>query len=528
MQEEQSYRVSKEIRETVIFAPQNLVMDPPFTKVDLITCRNLLIYLETDLQHKILSLFHYSLNPGGILMLGSSESTRTSTDLFAPFPGKSRFYSRQEVTQKMDLVEFPRAFLHDRTTTGALAALTSLPVPHSAASLEALTNALLLRFTPAAVLSTRKGDIVYISGKTGKYLEPATGKANLNIISMAREGLAGTLNAAFSKVVRQKSTIILNNITVGTNGGTQAVEVTLQYLSEPAALHGMVLIVFADIVTPSIVKTLGKAARTSKRNVELTLLTQELQQSRDELQTTREEMQSSQEELKSTNEELQSTNEELQSANEELTTSKEEMQSMNEEMQTVNHELVAKVTELEQTSDDMKNLLNSTDIATLFLDAKLRVRRFTTQITSIIKLIPGDTGRPITDLVTTFDYPQMTKDVREVLRTLLYRECQVSCHDGRWLTVCIMPYRTQNDRIDGVVITFTDVTKFKELESTLRETLLTLQNRFSDQTVELNTAKTLEMVLNNAQTILEQRFSTQTEELKKSRAELKLEKRKQP
>ena len=235
-------------------------------------------------------------------------------------------------------------------------------------------------------------------------------------------------------------------------------------------------------------------------------------------------MQSSQEELKSTNEELQSTNEELQSINEELTTSQQEMQSMNEEMQMVNHELVARLTELERASDDMKNLLNSTDIATLFLDAQLKVRRFTTQTASIIKLIPGDVGRPVTDLTTELDYPQMADAAREVLRSLVSNQRDVTTRNGRWFTVHIMPYRTQSNRIDGVVVTFTDITVSKALEATLRKTLSVLQGRFAGQAAQLDTAHALELVLNQAQAILEQRFTAQTAELKQSQADLKTEK----
>jgi two-component system CheB/CheR fusion protein len=254
---------------------------------------------------------------------------------------------------------------------------------------------------------------------------------------------------------------------------------------------------------------------------------QELQRTREELQTTREEMQTSQEELKSANEELQSTNEELQSTNEELTTSKEEMQSMNEELQTVNHELLAKVDELSRASDDMKNLLNSTDIATLFLDGELRVRRFTMRTTSIIKLIPGDVGRPITDLVTELHYPALAEDARDVLRTLVFHECQVTARDGRWFTVRIMPYRTQDNRIDGVVITFADIAVAKTLEATLREALSALQSRFTSQTTELEAARTLEELLRKAHAVLEKRFTDQAAELRLTQTDLQMEKGKE-
>lgn len=511
VQEERGYRVASEIREMVTFAPHNLVMDPPFTKLDLLTCRNLLIYLEAELQKRLLPLFHYSLNPGGILMLGSSETIGDAAALFVQLPGRTRLYRRRDKDMRAALVEFPPTFVRHHARTD-LAAVPALPAqtPLSAPSLKMLSDALLLQhYSPAAVLTNDKGDIVYVSGKTGKYLEPAAGKANLNVFAMAREGLSGALSAAFAQAVRNNATVPLKAVPVGTDGGTQFVDVTVHPLPEPSTGLGMVLVVFADVPAAAAAKTSGRSGRSPEGQLRLAAVADELKQCRDELQITREEMQSSQEELKSANEELQSTNEELQSTNEELTTSKEEMQSMNEELQTVNHELQAKVDELSQASDDMKNLFNSTDIATLFLDDELKVRRFTTQTASIIKLIPGDAGRPITDLVTELDYPALAGDVREVLRSLVFHERQVPTRDGRWFTVRIMPYRTQDNRIDGVVITFIDISVARAQEETLRETLSALQSRFAEQSGELDQARTLELVLKKAQAILEQRLAGQ-------------------
>ena len=518
IQEERGYRVNKEIREMVIFAPQNLVMDPPFTKLELVTCRNLLIYLEADLQRKILPLFHYSLNPGGFLALGSAESLGPDTDLFSPLLGKNRIFRREEAPLRPHPAELPAVFTSPRFARPAVLASTL----QSAPNLQTLADTLLLQhYSPSAVLTTEKGDILYFSGKTGKYLEPAAGKANLNLFAMTRHGLGAALSAAFDKAVRHKTKVVLNTVPVGTNGGTQCVDVTVQSLTELEGLNGMVLIVFADVATPPISKSSHKGEPATGHNARQTALVHEVQQareelriSREEMQSTREEMQTSQEELKSTNEELQSTNEELQSTNEELTTSKEEMQSMNEELQTVNHELQAKVDELSRASDDMKNLLNSTDIATLFLDDQLKVRRFTNQTASIIKLIPGDAGRPITDLVSELDYPGLADDAREVLRSLVFHERQVAARNGHWFTVRIMPYRTQENRIDGVVITFTDFTPAKALETTLRETLAVLQRRLQDQSGEPEAARTLAGVLQQAQAVLEKRLGNLPPELR--------------
>jgi two-component system CheB/CheR fusion protein len=467
IQDEHGYRVGKEIRETVVFAPQNVIMDPPFTKLDLLICRNLLIYLDQGIQKKLIPLFHYSLNPGGVLFLGSAVTIGAFNGLFAPLAGKTRLYRRLDSALPAEPVEFPSSFFPDLPHAATVQPQARMPVPN----LQTLADQLLLqRFSPAAVLTNDKGDILYISGRTGKYLEPAAGKANLNIFAMAREGLRYELNNAFQKALRQKTAARLKGVKVGTNGGVQAVDITVQLISEPAALQGMVMIVFTEVATPPETKAARKTPRTSARSDSLAALERDLQQAREEVQTCREQMQTSQEELKSTNEELQSTNEELQSANEELTTSKEEMQSLNEELRTVNHELQTKVDELSQANNDMKNLLDSTDIATLFLDDALNVRRFTPRTTSIIKLIAGDAGRPITDITSDLDYPGLAADAREVLRSLVFIEKQVASRDERWFLARIMPYRTLENRIDGVVITFSNITAAKTLETQLRQT----------------------------------------------------------
>jgi two-component system CheB/CheR fusion protein len=462
--EGRGYRVRKEIREMVIFAPQNLIMDPPFTKLDLLCCRNLLIYLSPEVQKKLMPLFHYSLTPGGVLLLGSAETVGSGSDLFAPVSGKSRIFRRTESPVRADPVAFPPSFSAGPPVSPEARA-TSKPV----ASLQSLADQLVLqRYAPPAVLVNDKGDICYVSGRTGKYLEPAAGKANWNIFVMLRDSLRFELSAAFQKALRLKECVVIHGLKVGTNGGAQCVDVSIQRLDEPGPLHGLVMIVFTDVATPVAAKAVGRAARAVVRNARVTELEQELQQVRVEARTVHEEMQTSQEEFRSANEELQSTNEELQSTNEELMTSKEEMQSLNEELQTVNSELQTKVDELSRASNDMKNLLDSTDIATLFLDNDLNVRRFTPQATNIIKLIPADAGRPITDLASDLHYPELAADAREVLRKLASVEKPIGARDGRWFTVRIMPYRTLDDRIDGVVITFADITSAKTLEASLR------------------------------------------------------------
>ena len=481
--EERGYRVVKEIREMVIFAPQNLIMDPPFTKLDILSCRNLLIYLTPEVQKKLIPLFHYSLAPGGILFQGSAETIGDFTELFAPLSAKSRIFRRVESALRPEQIVFPSSF-----SAGPLTASEAPPAAKQPASLQSLAEQMVLQFyAPPAVLTNDVGDIFYFSGRTGKYLEPAAGKANWNLFAMAREGMRHELADAFKEAMRKKEGVMLRGLTLGSNGGTHRVDVTVRRLDEPGPLQGSMIIVFADVAAPATT-----AAKPRAPSLRLAELEQELLRVRGESRATHEEMQTSQEELRSANEELQSTNEELQSTNEELTTSKEEMQSMNEELQTVNGELQAKVDQLSQASNDMKNLLDSTDIATLFLDKDLNVRRFTPQATKIIKLIATDTGRPITDLVSELSYPELAEDAREVLRKLAVVEKSIGAHDGRWFTVRIMPYRTLDDRIDGVVITFANITVAKTLETKLREKHSNLEKHVAEQSTRQARARRTE------------------------------------
>ncbi|HZP59678.1 MAG TPA: chemotaxis protein CheB [Opitutaceae bacterium] len=465
VKEEGGYRVNKQIRSMVVFAPQNLIMDPPFIKLDILCCRNLLIYLTPELQKKLFPLFHHSLNPRGVLFLGSAESIGDSAHLFTSLAPKERIFLRKESALPDNQLDFPAVFVPFPANEP-----DSPPASRrSAPSLQALADQLLqARFAPPAVLVNNQGDILYVSGRTGKYLEPAAGKANWNIIAMAREWLRYDLANALQKVHREKDTVTVRGIKIGIDADGKSVDLMVQALEEPKELFGLVLVVFFDTVIPAEASRGDRTDKTPVRSARQKELEEELQHAREEARANCEEMQTSQEELRSMNEELQSTNEELQSTNEELMTSKEEMQSLNEELQTVNAELQAKLEELSGANNDMKNLLNSTDIATVFLDNDLRVRRFTLQAKTIIKLIPSDVGRPITDLASDLLYPTLVKDVRKVLRTLAFSERSITTHNGRWFTVRIMPYRAMNNRIDGVVITFSDITAAKKVEAELR------------------------------------------------------------
>ncbi|MCY2985531.1 MAG: PAS domain-containing protein [Planctomycetota bacterium] len=455
------FRIKKEIREMVVFATQNIAMDPPFTKLDILSCRNLMIYLGVELQTKLLPLFHYSLNPGGTLLLGSAESIGTFTDLFETLNSKARIFRRLEAPSRSRVMDFT-------STYPPAVVSSSVPADPIKPSDNFQTQAeqwLLKHFAPAAVIVTDQGDILYISGRTGRFLEPAAGKANWNIFVMARESLRYELASAFQKARGQKGPVIVRCLYQSSETESSLVELSVQVIDGPGSLSGLVVAVFNELT--SAIATTKDTSAAVPSNDNLSDLESQLQQAKADVQRAREDMQTSREELTSMNEELQSTNEELQSTNEELTTSKEEMQSLNEELQTVNAELQTKLDELSATSNDMKNLLNSTQIATVFLDNSLKVRRFTEHVTQIIKLIPTDVGRPVTDLAISLLYPELAADALEVLRTLIPIDKSLVSTDGRWFATRLMPYRTLDNRISGVVITFTDMTVVKILEAEL-------------------------------------------------------------
>ncbi len=460
------YRVINKIREMVVFATQNVIRDPPFTRLDILICRNLLIYFSTDLQKRVLSVFHYSLNPDGILMLGNEESTLAHPSIFKKFNSRLRIYQRADNLSIKEPVDF-HTFI---SVKNPVINQTSAEVK-TTDNIQNLTDQLLLsQHAPASVLVNINGDILYITGRTGKYLEPASGKANMNIFNMLRGDLNLEFPMGFKKALLNYDKVALQNITIQSDAVVYIVDIVIQQLEKPAALKGMVLIVFKD-------KSVGtQLIKRAKKGSKLNLISNvendaEVIRLKEALKNTLEAVQASEEELKSANEELQSTNEELQSTNEELTSSKEEMQSMNEELQTVNAELLNKIDDFTHTNNDLKNLLESTEIATLFLDKNLNIRRFTNLVTEIFRLLPGDTGRSIKDFSTSLVYPNIFIDSQKVLQTLVFIEKEISTQSGNWYKVRIMPYRTTDDVIDGLVITFTDISKAKKLEMELNKTI---------------------------------------------------------
>jgi two-component system CheB/CheR fusion protein len=456
---EGGYRIAKPIRDCVVFATQNMLRDPPFTKLDMLSCRNVLIYLNPELQQRLFPLFHYALKPGGILWLGTSETAAGFADQFVALDRKARIYERRKTaTGAIPLFNLRLSAPAERKP----AREPARPVPFTGigASME---RVLLERFVPPTVVVSERGDIAYIQGRTGAYLEPSAGEPRHNLFAMAREGLRLALPSAIRNAARETSEVVHRGVRVGSDGNAEITDVIVKKLEDPESLRGLFRVSFER--RPASNGPKGKAAQLRTKNGAHELaIEHELKQTRISLESTIEELRSSNEELKSANEELQSTNEELQSSNEELETSKEELHSLNEELQTVNAELQCNMDELARSNDDMQNLLNGTAIATLFLDSELKIKRFTEQARQVVRLIATDVGRPIGDLVSEVRYEHLTEDAQHVLSTLIPHESEVQTVRGEWLLVRMLPYRTSQNMIDGVVITFVNIDRVKHAE----------------------------------------------------------------
>ncbi len=461
-------RVKKLIREMVVFAPQNVIKDPPFTKLDLLCCRNLLIYLDAELQKRLLPIFHYSLKPDGILFLGTSETIGQAGDLFATADKKWKIYHRTTtVGATQTMLDLPTRL---QTSAVVTAGTPQAGPPNGEEVTLRLAEAILRNSpTPPCVVVDGSGKVIYIHGRTGRYLELAEGRSNLDIIAMARPGLKAELATALREVAARKREIVRRELCVRTEGGDLHLALTVRPVLDEAPVRGLMLVVFEETEgTGKKEKPVRERTGKKRANRDIDEVQRELDYVRESLQTTIEELESANEELKSTNEELQSTNEELQSSNEELETSKEELQSLNEESSTVNAELQARIDDLSATNDDMKNLLDSTEIATIFLDTELSVRRFTPRATDVIPLTATDVGRPLEHLATSLVGVDLVAYSRRVLDDLAPRELEVTSRDQHRYIVRMRPYRTAANVIDGVVITLEDCTERKQVQESLK------------------------------------------------------------
>ncbi|WP_332449241.1 chemotaxis protein CheB [Methanoculleus sp.] len=461
-----TYQIRQEIREKTVFAQHNILNHPPFLHLDILDVESLLLYTSPDVVQKLMPLFQYALNPGGILILGIDYSGQKPPEHFEPIDETWKIYRKTAAPVGDEgRVELPYTF----TPPAGIAAGEPRPrKENETSSVAALAQEWLLsQYAPPAVIVNESGDILYFQGRTGKYLEPYPGRATLNVYTMARGGLRYPLTFAIRTALQEKRTVTRGPVPVQTNGSEETIRLTVRPIRQVEGAEGLLMVVFEPV--QGSVPEIGRGEEPAPEGILQSDLDRELTETRVQLQRTVEDMQASQEELKSMNEELQSTNEELKSTNEELTSSKEELQSLNEELLTVNAEHQRKIEELSESNDDMRNLMQSTDIAMLFLDNDLRVRWFTDPIRPIVNLQSGDAGRPITDLAVNLRDGNLPGDLRGVLRTLQVQERVVQTADGKWYLMRILPYRTAENRIEGVVATFTDTSRSKELESSIRQ-----------------------------------------------------------
>jgi two-component system CheB/CheR fusion protein len=478
------YRVTKGIRDMLIFSKHDITKDPPFSRLDLISCRNLLIYMGSELQKRLIPLFHYALNPHGILFLGTSESVGDFMDLFVPLDRQSKLYLRKndsDRTRRLVTAGFqPPSVRHTPPPVrSGTASGGARPTPR-----ELTERFLLQKYAPVSALVNERGDIIYLHGRSGQYLELAPGEADINnILKTAREGLRHDLATALHRAVAHKEPVHRPGVRVKTNGHFTAVNLKVEPLAQNTGLFPgagsdspLFLIILEEAVLAehhqryqdeAKAGTAVTGERTSDLEAVIASLRQELQSKEEYLQSTNEELENSVEELRSSNEEMQSVNEELQSTNEELETSKEELQSLNEELATVNSELNTKIADLSQANNDMNNLLAGTGLGTIFVDLGMHIQRFTPAVTTVINLIKSDVGRPLGHIVTNLvGYDNLVNDVQEVLDTLVPKSIEVEIRGGEQFMLRIRPYRTMENVIEGAVITFVDITEMVRARET--------------------------------------------------------------
>lgn len=483
---EGGFRINKLVREMCIFARQNLVSDPPFSNLDMVSCRNVLIYLGPTLQRKVFPVFHYSLRQNGFLVLGSSETVGAHADLFMLLDSKNKIYGKKGERTR-PLVSFGHT-MPDQQVAEGLAALPQTHAPPNLSEIQKQADRFVIaHFAPAGVIINPNLEVLQFRGKTGPFLEHAHGEASLSLLKMAREGLGSDLRNAVTQAIRRNIRVRHEHIRVRQNGGFHEVNVEVVPFSVPPSEDRFYLVLFENApeapAPVSAKKATGKRVATVEKQVreETARLSDELAATRESLQAIIEEQEATNEELRSANEEIMSSNEELQSTNEELETAKEELQSTNEELTTLNDELESRNTELDQVNNDLRNLLTSANIPIVIMSAGLRIRRFTTVAEKLLNLIPTDVGRPLTDIKLKVEIPNLAQLVHEVIESLQTREFEVQDTDGRWWSARIRPYKTTDNKIDGAVLALVDI-------DLLKRTMLEAQTR----------SRRVEAVLNQA------------------------------
>jgi two-component system CheB/CheR fusion protein len=456
-----TYRVVKQLRDMCIFSAHSVIRDPPFSRLDLISCRNLLIYLKPGVQSQIIPLFHYALRPSGYLFLGSSENVSRQTELFTSLDRKNRVFRRRDLVARPPLPL--QQFLPQMRREAAGPEENNSGLLQRSDTLRRAANTIIERFAPTFVIVDESGQTLYFSSGTGKYLQPAAGPPNRDLVGMARPGLRADLRAVLQRAKETGQRVVRDRVHVQINGGLQMVSLAVEPIIEGKEIaYG---VVFTDRGPILAQDEIPRTERSQGQDTTVQLIEKELQETKERLQSTIEELETANEEFRSSNEELLSVNEELQSTNEELETSKEELQSVNEELQTVNAELSSKIEESDRASSDLNNLFQSTQIATIFLYKNLEIRSFTPAVARLFNLIPSDSGRPLTDIVSRIDYPDLEQDMRRVCAGEQVAERSVSHLSGHgYYLVRILPYRGPDNQIDGVLLTFVDVTNLVEAE----------------------------------------------------------------
>jgi two-component system CheB/CheR fusion protein len=466
---EKGFQLKKEIREMIVFAHHNVIKDPPFSKMDLITCRNLLIYLTAELQKRIIPLFHYSLNNDGLLLLGTSESIGDSANSFTVFDPKIKIYKKKiDTAMRKTKTHYQLPNIQDNTIHPAVVINSKIK---KKVNISSLTEKILLdNYAPPSVIIDKDNTALYFSGNTGLYLEPPNGEASLDVLEMAKKGLRSPLEAAIKKARSIKTEVKVKDIDVKINDHFQTVDLVIKHVLTKESDIGAMMIIFESPERSKSTSSTKPIKGNANQQPKITELEKELKITQEHLQTAINELETSNEDLQTTNEEYQSSNEELQSTNEELETSREELQSVNEELITVNSELSGKIEQLSQANDDLNNLLSSIEVATIFLDRNLNIKRFTPAATKIFNLIPSDIDRPVTHLSSNIVYKALADDVKNALKTLAVKSADVQAIDETWYHMRILPYRTEENVIEGVLVTFVDITEQKITEEKLKKT----------------------------------------------------------
>jgi two-component system CheB/CheR fusion protein len=456
--------VAKSLRDKVLFAPHNVLRDPPFSRVDLVSCRNLLIYLDRSVQRQVLQTFHFALRPGGYLFLGSSESAEIADDLFTPVDKKNRIYKAKVLASRL---KSQRAMPVTNPIISSSHFAPSRPAVGPMVFSSAMLHQRALEYyAPPSVIVDRDGEILHMSERVGRFFRYIGGEPSRNLLKLINPDLRLELRTALSQALQSGKSVDARRARFTRGDAYSYVNMTVRPFKDDAIGSNVVLIFFDELIDDKKIEALDPAE--TEHSPMILQLESELHSTKEQLQTTVEQANFSTEELKASNEELQAINEELRSATEELETSKEELQSVNEELITVNAELQAKVEETAKANDDLQNLIVSTGIATIFVDRQMRIKRYTAPAVGLFNLIATDIGRPLLDLTHRLDYPELAGDARASFETLRLTEREVKTHDGEWYLARLLPYRTSDDRIDGAVLTLIDITSQRQAQAAAR------------------------------------------------------------